>query len=80
LLLSRRTGRLPGLRNRSPAKPVTLMAGEDLQRHGIPVRSARNRALQHLFTAAPPPIIADALGYHPGTAFTHHEQAAGALP
>jgi hypothetical protein len=48
-----------------------------LQRHGIPIRAARNRALQQLVTTAPPPVVADLLGYHPGTAFKHHEQAAG---
>lgn len=48
-----------------------------LQQHGIPIRAARNRALQHLVTTAPPPVVADLLGYHPGTAFKHHEQAAG---
>ena len=48
-----------------------------LQQHGIPVRAARNRALQHLVTAAPPPVVADLLGYSAGTVFRHHEQAAG---
>lgn len=48
-----------------------------LQQHGIPIRAARNRALQHLVTTAPPPVVADLLGYHPGTVFRHHEQAAG---
>ncbi len=48
-----------------------------LHHHGIPIRAARNRALQHLVTTAPPPVVADVLGYHPNTTIRHHEQAAG---
>lgn len=48
-----------------------------LQRRGIAVRAARNRALQQLTTSAPPPVVAELLGYHPNTAFKHREQAGG---
>ena len=65
------TGNRPG----SHLHRQTLTLG--LQRQGIPIRAARNRALQHLVTTAPPPVVAGLLGYHPGTAFKHHEQAAG---
>ncbi len=50
---------------------------EKMHQHGIPIRAARNRALQHLVTAAPPPVVADLLGYSASTVFRHHEQAAG---
>ncbi|WP_206155830.1 recombinase XerD [Cellulomonas taurus] len=48
-----------------------------LRNLGINLQGARNRALDGLVTEAPPPVVADALGYSHVIAFQHQEAAGG---
>ncbi|MFI1769868.1 hypothetical protein ACH41H_49005 [Streptomyces sp. NPDC020800] len=63
----------PGLRwlfpGMVPGKPISTHGmTQKLNRHGIPVRTARNAALAALATDLPSPILADVTGMHRNTA------------
>ncbi|MFJ1847694.1 hypothetical protein [Streptomyces sp. NPDC088146] len=56
----------PGM---APGKPISAHGmTQKLNRHGIPVRTARNAALAALATDLPSPILADVTGMHRHTA------------
>ncbi|MFC5748071.1 hypothetical protein [Actinomadura rugatobispora] len=41
---------------------------QQLRVHGVPVTQTRTAAFRQLVLQAPAPVVAQALGYHPGTA------------
>jgi hypothetical protein len=59
----------PGTRAGQPITPSAVLL--KLRAHGMPVTRTRTAAFGQLVTRAPAPVIAQALGYHPGTAVAH---------
>jgi hypothetical protein len=64
----------PSIRPGRHRQPQEIM--ERLARLGIDLLGARNTALQSLVVAAPPPLVAELLGYSYNTAQRHAEIAA----
>jgi hypothetical protein len=64
----------PSVRPGRHRQPQEIM--ERLGRLGIDLLGARNTALQSLVVAAPPPLVAELLGYSYNTAQRHAEIAA----
>jgi hypothetical protein len=64
----------PGGRAGQSLSPGALL--QQLRAHGVPVTQTRTAAFRHLVLQAPAPVVAQALGYHHGTA-TKHRTAAG---
>jgi hypothetical protein len=62
-------GRNPG----QPAAYITVL--NQLRRLGFPMRTGRVSALRDLAAQAPPPVIADALGFHRTTTHRQHVNA-----
>ncbi|WP_242911470.1 hypothetical protein [Actinomadura terrae] len=64
----------PGGRAGRPLTPGALH--QQLRALGLPVAQTRTAAFRQLVLQAPAPVVAQALGYNPGTA-TKHVAAAG---
>lgn len=64
----------PGGRARQPLSPGALL--QQLRALGLPVAQTRTAAFRQLVLQAPAPVVAQALGYHHGTA-TKHRTAVG---
>jgi hypothetical protein len=58
-----------------PITPGALQ--QQLRAHGVPVTRTRTAAFRQLVLQAPAPVIAQALGYYPGTAAAHLSAAGG---
>jgi hypothetical protein len=65
----------PGTRAGQPITPGALL--HQLRAHAMPVTRTRTATFAQLVTQAPAPVIAQALGYHPGTATAHLAAAGG---
>lgn len=57
---------LPGAVPGRPRNPAAL--ADQMRRHGLPVRAARNSALMGAITDLPPIVVADLFGINPATA------------
>lgn len=64
----------PGTRTGQHLHPNTIM--DRLRSLGLELRGARNTALDEHLSAAPPPLVADALGFSHQVAFLHSEASA----
>jgi hypothetical protein len=64
----------PGQQAGQPAGPEAIL--KRLRRAGIPALHARTSTMRQLVLQAPPPVVANMLGYHASTA-THHAEQAG---
>jgi hypothetical protein len=65
----------PGTRAGQPITPGALL--QQLRACGLPVTPTRTAAFRQLVLTAPAPVIAQALGYNPGTATAHLSAAGG---
>lgn len=65
----------PGGRPGQPLNPSSIR--HKFQALGLPTAQARTAAFRQLTLQAPPPVIAQALGYDPATAQHHHAAAGG---
>lgn len=59
----------PGTRAGQPITPGALL--RQLRACGLPVTRTRTATFRHLVSRAPAPVVAQALGYHSGTAVAH---------